>query len=375
MYIVCYFSDSIHSYENRQRDKMQRNTNTTNTNDSAIRDVLFSPRAVKRQRRETLAHATTTTSTTTQTQTDPATEGKEQQEEETTCAICMDVTSKTKNVSVTECGHRFCTSCLLKSLQTKNTCPMCRAEIEPARKPNLEQVTANVAADLIQAEERDIDIHRRIALIGAFSDPRGRSGMIVSLCREFAFGIAHSIAGWQGTDDQTYHASWVDYEYNNYEDDDDETEDEDEDDSENDEDESDDGSDGDNDNDNDDNGNDDGNDNDNGDTEKRDEDNPPPSWDEVFPATPATAESATRSAIQQIMYFQRRSQSATQSTTTATTATSQLTSQTQTSSTRALMHNLISGVVSYTMFYMFYYTLPNLVSSLVDTVVQNIRQE
>jgi hypothetical protein len=350
---------------------MQR---TTNTNDSAIRDVLFSPRGVKRHRRETLAHATTTM--TTQTQTDPATEGKEQeQEQEHTCAICMEVTSKTKNVSVTECGHRFCTSCLLKSLQTNNRCPMCRTDIEPARKPNLEQLTANVAADLIQAEERDIDIQRRIALIGAFSDPRGRGDMILSLCREFAFGTAHSIAGWQGTDDQTYHASWVDYEYNNYDDDDDdETEDEDEDD---DDDRStndgnDDGSDGDDD----DNGNDDGNEDndDNDDTEKRDEDNPPPSWDEVFPATPATAESATQSAIQQIMYFQRRNQSMTQSATQSTTqTTSQSTSQT--SSTRAFMHNLISGVVSYTMFYTFYYALPNLVSSLVDTVVQNIRQE
>ena len=223
---------------------------------------------------------------------------------------------------------------------------MCRAEIEPARKPNLEQLTANVAADLIQAEERDIDIHRRIAVIGAFSDARGRSDMILSLCREFAFGTAHSIAGWQGTDDQTYHASWIDYEYNNYEDDDDETEDGD--DSENDEDGSgDDGSDGNDDNDNDNNDN----DNDSDGTEKRDEVNPPPSWDEVFPVT---SQSMTQS---------------TTTTTTTTTATSQSTSQS--SSIRALMHNLISGVVSYTMLYTFYYALPNLISSLVDTVVQS----
>lgn len=348
--------------------QMQRNTNT---NDSAIHDVLFSPRGVKRARKDTLAHAITTTTMTIQTQTESTIEQKEQeQEQEYTCAICMEVTSKTKNVSFTECGHGFCTSCLLKSLQTKNTCPMCRAEIEPARKPNLEQLTANVAADLIQGEERDIDIQRRIALIGAFSDPRGRGDMILSLCREVAFGVAHSIAGWQGTDDQTYHASWVDYEYNNYDDDDDETENEDEDEDEDDEDDRstndgvddgvDDGSDGD-----DDTGNDNGNENGdgmwrrrgewrnndgNGNTEKRDEVDPPPSYDEVFPAT---SQSMTQST----------SQSATQSTTS------------QTSSTRALMHNLISGVVSYTMFYTFYYTLPNLVSSLIDTVVQNIRQE
>ena len=322
------------------------------TNDSAARDVLFSPRAVKRQRRETLAHAITTM--TIQTQTESTIEQKEQeQEQEHTCAICMEVTSKTKNVSFTECGHGFCTSCLLKSLQTKNTCPMCRAEIEPARKPNLEQLTANVAADLIQGEERDIDIQRRIALIGAFSDPRGRGDMILSLCREVAFGVAHSIAGWQGTDDQTYHASWADYEYNNYDDDDDETEDEDEDEDEDDDGSTNDGREG---REGDDvrNGNDNRNDNDNDNgSEKRDETNPPPSYDEVFPAT---SQSATQST----------SQSMTQSTTS------------QTSSIRALMHNVISGVVSYTMFYTFYYTLPNLVSSLIDTVVQNvqnIRQE
>ena len=322
--------------------------------------------------RESFMAARTPTATITEIETETETntvteiekEQEQEQEQENTCAICMEVTSKTKNVSFTECGHVYCTSCLLKALQTKNTCPMCRAEIEPARKPNLEQLTANVAADLIQAEERDIDIQRRIALIGAFNDARGRGDMILSLCREFAFGVSHSIAGWQGTDDQTYHASWVDYEYNNYDDnDDDETEDEPEDEDEDedehedehedeDEDEDDDGStnDGREGREGDDvrNGNDNRNDNDNDHTEKRDEDeaNPPPSWDEVFPADqvfPATTQSTT-----------------------------------QTSSIHALMHNVISGVVSYTMFYTFYYTLPNLVSSLIDTVVQNvqnIRQE
>ena len=328
---------------------MQRNTNT-NTNDSTIRDVLFSPRGVKRHRRETLAHATITT-TTTQTQTDPTTEGKEQeQEQEDTCAICMEVTSKTKNVSVTECGHRFCTSCLLKSLQTKNTCPMCRAEIEPARKPNLEQLTATVAADLIQAEERDIDIQRRIAVIGAFSDPRGRGDMILSLCREFAFGIAHSIAGWQGTDDQTYHASWAEYEYNNY--DDDETEDEDDEDDDDHEDDrsTNNGGDG-NDDDNDDNNDNNDNDNDNNDNDNNDNDNNDHNETEKryeYSSTPPHPSSCETSQL------------------TATT------SQT-TISIRGLMNNMISGVISYTMFYTFYYTLPNLVSIIIDTVVQNVQ--
>jgi cobalamin biosynthesis protein CobT len=83
-----------------------------------------------------------------------------------------------------------------------------------------------VTAEIIQNEERDIDIHRRIAIIEAFGS--GKKELILSLCREFAFGTAHSIAGWQGTSDETYHESWREYEYNQYDDDDDD-DDEDED--------------------------------------------------------------------------------------------------------------------------------------------------
>ena len=354
---VCYFRDSIHSDDNIQRDKMQR----TNINDSN-RDVLFSPRGVKpgsaaaavKHRKDIWTQTIpTTSSSSTETEPEETTHMAVEQKEDTTCAICMEVTSKTKNVSVTECGHRFCTSCLLKSLQTSNRCPMCRAEIEPARKPNLEQLTANVAADLIQAEERDIDIHRRIALIGAFNDPRGRSDMILSLCRELAFGVSHSIAGWQGTDDQTYHSSWVDYEYNNYDDDDDDDEDDETEDGDDEDDSS-----SDNDNDNEDNDNENDNDNDdhaNGDTEKRNEIDPPPSYDEVLEVFPT-----------QVFPTQTQATTTTQTTTTTTPSSS------MNAFTINVSNNVISGVVSgvvyYIIYYTVYYTLPNLMSGLVDTV-------
>ena len=104
----------------------------------------------------------------------------------------------------------------MSSLRTKNTCPTCRAEIEPSRNTVLQPLTATVAAEIIQNEERDIDIARRISVINAFTDTNGRAGMIISLCRELAFGAAHSLAGWQGTSEETYHASWREYEYNNY---------------------------------------------------------------------------------------------------------------------------------------------------------------
>ena len=46
------------------------------------------------------------------------------------CVICMEPLGK-KNVCVTECGHSFCTSCLLRAAQTNTDCPLCRTELAP----------------------------------------------------------------------------------------------------------------------------------------------------------------------------------------------------------------------------------------------------
>jgi len=44
------------------------------------------------------------------------------------CPICLEEIGE-KNNCITECGHKFCLKCLSISLQGKNTCPMCRAEL------------------------------------------------------------------------------------------------------------------------------------------------------------------------------------------------------------------------------------------------------
>ena len=158
------------------------------------------------------------------------TEVQTDQTQEKTCSICLETRESSDNITITGCGHMFCTSCLLKHLAIRNTCPNCRADIEPARAPAIEPLTAETVATIIREEELAIDITRRIAVICAFPDNEGRSAMILSLVRELAFGAAHSMAGWQGTDDSIYHESWNQYEYNHPDDEDDEDEDEDEDD-------------------------------------------------------------------------------------------------------------------------------------------------
>jgi hypothetical protein len=49
----------------------------------------------------------------------------EKQVEATECAICMEEFSET-DIMVTQCGHKFHSSCMFKHLQNKNNCPCCR---------------------------------------------------------------------------------------------------------------------------------------------------------------------------------------------------------------------------------------------------------
>ena len=50
------------------------------------------------------------------------------------CPICMEKIEGSS--SSTPCGHKFCTSCFVKSVVRKNKCPMCRACIIPEEEYN-----------------------------------------------------------------------------------------------------------------------------------------------------------------------------------------------------------------------------------------------
>jgi len=45
------------------------------------------------------------------------------------CVICYEPLSSTKNMCITECGHEFCFSCMMKHVQVNNGCPCCRTVI------------------------------------------------------------------------------------------------------------------------------------------------------------------------------------------------------------------------------------------------------
>jgi len=45
------------------------------------------------------------------------------------CVICYESLSTKKNLCITECGHEFCFSCMMKHVQRNNGCPICRTTI------------------------------------------------------------------------------------------------------------------------------------------------------------------------------------------------------------------------------------------------------
>ena len=55
-------------------------------------------------------------------------------------------------------------------------------------------------------------MRRRINVINSFAGTNRRASMMFSLCREFAFNVAHGIARWQkNLTDDTYHPSWENF--------------------------------------------------------------------------------------------------------------------------------------------------------------------
>ena len=65
----------------------------------------------------------------------PTEEPQVKVEEETDdCCICCSEIPKAK--TTLECGHSFCTGCILTWFKRKNNCPMCRAEVKEASSAN-----------------------------------------------------------------------------------------------------------------------------------------------------------------------------------------------------------------------------------------------
>ena len=60
------------------------------------------------------------------------------------CAICLkeEISLDGKNICVTECGHTFCLSCILRAAQENTSCPLCRKVLVTSKNNEEELVTA-----------------------------------------------------------------------------------------------------------------------------------------------------------------------------------------------------------------------------------------
>ena len=69
------------------------------------------------------------------------------------CCICFEEIGKT-NVTTTPCGHTFCFSCLMKSMDVNNSCPYCRASLRKE-----DDIIEESDSDYDSDAESDYEIH------------------------------------------------------------------------------------------------------------------------------------------------------------------------------------------------------------------------
>tara|TARA_B100002051_G_scaffold222998_1_gene217398 strand:- start:32 stop:706 length:675 start_codon:yes stop_codon:yes gene_type:complete len=80
-----------------------------------------------------------------------------EKEEKEDCPICQ--CELPKATTTLECGHSYCTKCILTWFQRNNNCPMCRATVPEAAGQRGLRRTLNigVARAIIESTNRDID--------------------------------------------------------------------------------------------------------------------------------------------------------------------------------------------------------------------------
>jgi len=102
------------------------------------------------------------------------------------CPICYDCVSNNVNMTTTECGHCFHTSCLLKSCSINGfNCPMCRNNMI---NNNKNTATANANATTTQEEDDDeldteVDFVRELQRSNALGEMFGLMALLMSHSR------------------------------------------------------------------------------------------------------------------------------------------------------------------------------------------------
>ena len=80
-----------------------------------------------------------------------------------TCAVCLDLFDELLNVTITECGHIFHSSCIFKSIKSGNyDCPICRTVLYESTNNNM-ATRETIEDDLDMDMDMDIDMDMDLA--------------------------------------------------------------------------------------------------------------------------------------------------------------------------------------------------------------------
>ena len=85
------------------------------------------------------------------------------EEEKEDCPICQ--SELPKATTTLECGHSYCTKCILTWFQRNNNCPMCRATVPEAAGQRGLRRTLNLGAARAIIESTNRDIENRYAVV------------------------------------------------------------------------------------------------------------------------------------------------------------------------------------------------------------------
>ena len=91
----------------------------------------------------------------------PTIENPEEEKED--CPICQ--CELPKATTTLECGHSFCTGCILQWFQRNNTCPMCRAEVPEAAGQRGLRRTLNLGLAQVIIENTNRGIENSYAVV------------------------------------------------------------------------------------------------------------------------------------------------------------------------------------------------------------------
>ncbi len=136
------------------------------------------------------------------------------EDEKEDCPICQ--CELPKATTTLECGHSFCTKCILTWFQRKNSCPMCRAEVPEAAGQKGLRRTLNLGLAQVIIENTNRGIENSYAVVPARTILASRTRSWGNAGSNFAMAVLANLSdAMENANDQTYDRIFPVYNPNN----------------------------------------------------------------------------------------------------------------------------------------------------------------